>query len=1533
MLQKQRRRMIRKRKRKHQQENLKSLKRPRSLPKKDEEPQLKGADYLEDTNENTIDQSEMERRNNAAIVLQTKLPSMSQRYRKKKNLALVRKGELEPKAEINFLRALCLREIESTPSSGSAASRPSSQVAQAQAPAAVKGKKPGKTEPNATTAGGANPTSSGNAAANPNATLNPNATANLNANPNASGVNASNELTPEQVSMMIIKHFQQSVSLACRARAWMLMENSCVCLLNYLVLHYRIEDVSPNPNVAKCLLIVVEAIFDMMNYIKSDEPGTPAGEGKNESVDDKSSLPTTNSTSFMSETGGNHGYWFEDQTIFNLANMHKIFAVSVQELVRCCLWKVAIYIIEKWNDLTEFKFAEDFLPISITALSSIGRDTTTAKEMLVEAKRDKNAAIEALAVARKISAPFRKNQTQDLPDLSTVVGAYDKAISMLRLRREDEYVLQALHEVGDLYALHNQLSQAQTYWSDGVDQAFGAIYSCKNWRSLVKGLNLLESMGIWRCLLGGIMAAKLAKYCATQDMQYRSELCYLSATLLTVVFEADISHPKRFCDYALYDPNHLVPKLNLFSGEKFSVVTFVDILEFVAQELTESKSPLQALPVVSLLIHVGKHVCRDPFTVVIARLLRFECLVHMGYIAEAINVLLEILDGRTVPSATKHELHLSPSHVGILLPENHPDNQPYYNNGLSPDDEGNAAYLNYVAEKKMNANIKELYGYYVCCRIELCRAKLFVSLGMTEDLTEGGSDSLGGVSGAGGPGRNSSPTQGSSKMKGKGKASEGPTKPAAESGNTAKSSQQTGTGNERLLMLAEKILNDMKDSMEKSDSASSPLRLYLHCEADFMLSEIYSLRGNDSQALDTVSRCLAYYSKEHANEQQVASSSEFRWRLGIRFWMNCRLSMIKYTLMKGHYSNCQKLCSIAIQEAADVNYVKACKKVEAFQASLNALLGKTDLALVTFENTLSQIKKNGQPDSEYATLVAVYGDLLYATGEKQQALQNYEEAEKLFQSTLYNYGLVDHPNPLNKRVYIPDTLPCAKINLRIGHSLEAKGLTEEALNKFETAILLSHQVVHCSPSLVSRMMTGKLESLLHKFWAQYQPQLNGDLWGGIFNPLEALKDELDVIQDSFVSEVILYLKQTMLQIMERSSHELALLRKTCLSGALFYGLLFSFGDASSRERYNTAAAYYLSIASRAFQVSESLSKRQFNPGDSLLDIALLPEFARVELSEMESASEIKKREGGLDLSTPPTGQKGDKPKEAAKVPSKSGSTGQKVSARNVLLYFESLVRESSVLPFDSDEAEKRILKLHGFMKKHIPYYAQNLTVVRAVKPQKDDITLPIGQVMSQWLEMPPKSMGSEVGSSQLGHRAVLFALVVRGVNAPINAAPVAPVKGEKVDKSVVHEKERKYYLVGRDVASDQLLQLYTRAQSLRRKCSDPVGQMVATTTPELDVEFRVFMSDLEYLLLGRVARPASQSHTATENQTDSLRGRATPSNLGITKSETHTSISAAPSITTRNLPTIEAFLNPHGGIEAVDETFASWLANLWAISP
>lgn len=34
---------------------------------------------------------------------------------------------------------------------------------------------------------------------------------------------------------------------------------------------------------------------------------------------------------------------------------------------------------------------------------------------------------------------------------------------------------------------------------------------------------------------------------------------------------------------------------------------------------------------------------------------------------------------------------------------------------------------------------------------------------------------------------------------------------------------------------------------------------------------------------------------------------------------------------------------------------------------------------------------------------------------------------------------------------------------------------------------------------------------------------------------------------------------------------------------------------------------------------------------------------------MESASEIKKREGGIDLSTPPAGQKGDKPKEAAKV--------------------------------------------------------------------------------------------------------------------------------------------------------------------------------------------------------------------------------------------------------------------------------------------
>ncbi len=107
-----------------------------------------------------------------------------------------------------------------------------------------------------------------------------------------------------------------------------------------------------------------------------------------------------------------------------------------------------------------------------------------------------------------------------------------------------------------------------------------------------------------------------------------------------------------------------------------------------------------------------------------------------------------------------------------------------------------------------------MYGSYLCARIELCRAKLLMFLGRSEDLGEISVDSGFAGSGSNAQNRNTSPTLGTGKVKSKAKSADTTQKAAVA---TEQPPAPKGISSDKFLSMAEKILLDLRESSEKSD--------------------------------------------------------------------------------------------------------------------------------------------------------------------------------------------------------------------------------------------------------------------------------------------------------------------------------------------------------------------------------------------------------------------------------------------------------------------------------------------------------------------------------------------------------------------------------------------------------------------------------------------------------------------------------------------------------------------------------------------
>ncbi len=155
-------------------------------------------------------------------------------------------------------------------------------------------------------------------------------------------------------------------------------------------------------------------------------------------------------------------------------------------------------------------------------LALVKRDSSTAKEALTNCRKGlidyAQKTCEILSELRaKGSGSSEVKRLQKVHQLITnkVVGAYKKTIEVLRERQENFMLVQALHELGNIYFAEQQLKEAETQWSDSLDTVYQELYVLTNFRSVVKKVpNLVAKFGMKPCLTSLVL---LAKYDAVHE--------------------------------------------------------------------------------------------------------------------------------------------------------------------------------------------------------------------------------------------------------------------------------------------------------------------------------------------------------------------------------------------------------------------------------------------------------------------------------------------------------------------------------------------------------------------------------------------------------------------------------------------------------------------------------------------------------------------------------------------------------------------------------------------------------------------------------------------------------------------------------------------------------------------------------------------------------------------------------------------------------------------------------------------------------
>ncbi|KAM4547577.1 cilia- and flagella-associated protein 54 [Fundulus diaphanus] len=312
-----------------------------------------------------------------------------------------------------------------------------------------------------------------------------------------------------------------------------------------------------------------------------------------------------------------------------------------------------------------------------------------------------------------------------LNSIPTVAAAYANSIKYLQPNGHDSLKVLALHEKGNLHYYAGNLSAAHSCWSKAVDRAFRSSRVIQEWDGGACGSgssqDAVKQAGIWGCLQGAVLTAKIARFVSTSDIGERTKCCLLSAHFFKCVLGCSMAHPRTDLQYSSYAiGDELFPGVDLFSEpHRLQVGATVTSLHFVCHWLFATGYHMTLLPILALYLHLVVPVCRDVRRTAEAKILKVRALTELCMFTEAIAEAVQFTQGADV---------ILPSGLRIAKPGPQPV-RTFCTNKSLPD---NVEALEDLINCDFTSEVCTLYGRTLCSRFNLARIQLILAISKSQ---------------------------------------------------------------------------------------------------------------------------------------------------------------------------------------------------------------------------------------------------------------------------------------------------------------------------------------------------------------------------------------------------------------------------------------------------------------------------------------------------------------------------------------------------------------------------------------------------------------------------------------------------------------------------------------------------------------------------------------------------------------------------------------------------------------------------------
>ncbi|XP_028388428.1 cilia- and flagella-associated protein 54 [Phyllostomus discolor] len=265
---------------------------------------------------------------------------------------------------------------------------------------------------------------------------------------------------------------------------------------------------------------------------------------------------------------------------------------------------------------------------------------------------------------------FSSVEKSKLPysQLGLVISSFYKTIDVLQASNQRSLKVQALHQLGSLLVFAGKKRAAFKCWCQALDDIFRKEDVLRTWKEFGTSLtsatdsssppgykdyseDFLSRVGIWGCLQGAVIAAKIAQFIKELDVAKRSDCCILSALLFQGLLRTTLPHPKAERCYAQYEITQLLPGISLFSDvHRADICSVVASLYYVIRELHFAEQNIIILPLLALYQYFVSGICQDLVRNLEARILKIEVLTDLRFFSEAFHEMSQIFYGKNMPS-------------------------------------------------------------------------------------------------------------------------------------------------------------------------------------------------------------------------------------------------------------------------------------------------------------------------------------------------------------------------------------------------------------------------------------------------------------------------------------------------------------------------------------------------------------------------------------------------------------------------------------------------------------------------------------------------------------------------------------------------------------------------------------------------------------------------------------------------------------------------------------------------------------------